>query len=592
MKIKKLGPYKLLSVLGRGGMGTVYRAENTETGNCQAVKVLAEHFAHDTHFRNRFESEIKALIKLDHPNIVRLISYGQEDSNLFFAMELVEGKNLFQLQRDGKRFDWREVLSITRDIANGLKHAHDRGVIHRDLKPGNLLASTDGLIKITDFGIAKNFGNSSNTGSNVLGTMDFMSPEQAKGNPVTVKSDLYSLGSVMYCLLSGRPPHRGNSVEETLHNLTRTTPPHITQSVPNVPPELDSLISRMMEPDPEKRVVTAQSLLYQIESVEQQLKDYSEAQTAERPIITAHDTFAIGKPATAEERDPSSYSNSTAIESEPPATADKKNRLVGKTEVKTAPEEVADSTHQPDSHIDYFNTVTDQQRQRHTSKIDSQNNSSLRNIALTGIPLLVAVVLIVFGIFKAYQRPSADQLYSVIAASPQNPQRVQEEISQFLEYYPDHEMVSNVQSLQSLGNAIALRKRLTIRSESIAGAKLTDVEDQFVDIMQLSRKDVPAAYSQLSAFVTLYQGDPSLKEMDKACLEAAQVFTNQLKEEAENEQLAGQQRIDSIMKRAETAPPAEATKLYQSIIELYGGSQWAQPLIEQAKQRLRKTGQE
>ena len=592
MKIKKLGPYKLLSVLGRGGMGTVYRAENTETGNCQAVKVLAEHFAHDTHFRNRFESEIKALIKLDHPNIVRLISYGQEDSNLFFAMELVEGKNLFQLQRDGKRFDWREVLSITRDIANGLKHAHDRGVIHRDLKPGNLLASTDGLIKITDFGIAKNFGNSSNTGSNVLGTMDFMSPEQAKGNPVTVKSDLYSLGSVMYCLLSGRPPHRGNSVEETLHNLTRATPPHITQSAPNVPPELDSLISRMMEPDPEKRVATAQSLLYQIESVEQQLKDYSEAKTTERPAITAHDTFAIGKPATAEERDPSSYSNSTAIESEPPATADKKNHLVGKTEVKTAPEEVTGSTHQPDSHIDYFNTVTDQQRQRHTNKIDSQNNSSLRNIALTGIPLLVAVVLIVFGIFKVYQRPSADQLYSVIAASPQNPQRVQDEISQFLEYYPDHEMVNNVQSLQSLGRAIALRKRLTIRSESIAGAKLTDVEDQFVDIMQLSRKDVPAAYSQLSAFVTLYQGDPNLKEMDKACLEAAQIFTNQLKEEAESEQLAGQQRIDSIMKRAETAPPAEATKLYQSIIELYGGSKWAQPLIEQAKQRLRKTGQE
>lgn len=233
MKIKKLGPYKLLSVLGRGGMGTVYRAKNSETGNFQAVKVLAEHYAHDSHFRNRFESEIKALIKLDHPNIVRLISYGQEDSNMFFAMELVEGKNLFQLQRDGKRFDWREVLSISRDIANGLRHAHDRGVIHRDLKPGNLLASNDGLFKITDFGIAKNFGANSNTGTNVLGTMDFMSPEQAKGDPVTVKSDLYSLGSVMYCLLSGRPPHRGNSVEESLHNLTRATAPHVIQSVPN-----------------------------------------------------------------------------------------------------------------------------------------------------------------------------------------------------------------------------------------------------------------------------------------------------------------------------------------------------------------------
>ncbi|MCH2182939.1 MAG: serine/threonine protein kinase, partial [Mariniblastus sp.] len=247
MKIKKLGPYKLMSVLGRGGMGTVYRSQNVETGNYLAVKVLAEHFSHDPHFRNRFESEIKALIKLDHPNIVRLISYGQEDSNLYFAMELVEGKNLFQLQRDGKRFDWREVLSISRDIAQGLRHAHDRGVIHRDLKPGNLLASQEELIKITDFGIAKNFGANSNTGTNVLGTMDFMSPEQAKGDPVTVKSDLYSLGSVMYCLLSGRPPHRGNSVEESLHNLTRPTAPRIIQSVPNVPSELDSLISRLME---------------------------------------------------------------------------------------------------------------------------------------------------------------------------------------------------------------------------------------------------------------------------------------------------------------------------------------------------------
>lgn len=592
MKIKKLGPYKLLSVLGRGGMGTVYRAKNSETGNFQAVKVLAEHYAHDSHFRNRFESEIKALIKLDHPNIVRLISYGQEDSNMFFAMELVEGKNLFQLQRDGKRFDWREVLSISRDIANGLRHAHDRGVIHRDLKPGNLLASNDGLFKITDFGIAKNFGANSNTGTNVLGTMDFMSPEQAKGDPVTVKSDLYSLGSVMYCLLSGRPPHRGNSVEESLHNLTRATAPHVIQSVPNVPSELDTLISHLMQPDPEKRLQTAQSLLYQIEQVEQQLKDYSEARTAERPVVPSHDTFAVGKPATSEQENRSSYSKSTAIENEASITFGSQKRAIAKTEAKTANEmETADK---PDSgtHIDYFNTVTDQQRQRQAPDVRNKREPSWRNVVLTAFPFILAVALIVFGIVRAYQRPSADQLYSMITANEKNPQLARDEIQQFLDYYPDHEKADHVRSLSSLAKAIALKQRLTIQSDSRMGNQLTEIENQFVEIMDLSRKDVPTAYSRLNALVTLYGGDKSLKPEDAACIAAAKVFLKQLENEAENQQLVGRERIESLMKRAQTFPPPEAAKLYRSIIELYGESPWAKPLIDKVNQRLEKIERE
>ena len=180
-----MGPFQLEGVVGRGGMGTVYRARHKDTGEVVAIKALSAAYSEDEHFRSRFESEIKALIQLDHPNIVRLISHGQEDGNLYFAMELVDGKSLFHLQKERGPSDWRVVLDVARDVAAGLRHAHDRGIIHRDLKPGNLLKSSTGEYKITDFGIAKAFGSDHNTNNNVLGTLDFMSPEQAKGQPVT-----------------------------------------------------------------------------------------------------------------------------------------------------------------------------------------------------------------------------------------------------------------------------------------------------------------------------------------------------------------------------------------------------------------------
>ena len=261
MTLKNIGAYELEVVLGRGGMGIVYRGLHSETGQQHAVKVLVPRFAEDQHFRGRFEAEIKALLKLDHDNIVSLLSYGQDAGQLFFAMELVNGQSLYQMQKAGHRFDWRQVLSIARDCASGLRHAHDRGIIHRDLKPGNLMMTTvDGepqQVKLTDFGIAKRFGNSQNTGTNILGTMDFMSPEQAKGAPVTARSDLYSLGAVLFTLLAGRPPFSGNSVEESLRNLTNVPAPNINGINPAIPKSIDSLVSKLMAKKAEQRVPTA-----------------------------------------------------------------------------------------------------------------------------------------------------------------------------------------------------------------------------------------------------------------------------------------------------------------------------------------------
>ena len=302
MALEKIGPYEFLGLLGRGGMGSVYRGRHRETGEMHAVKVLSPNVSHESHFRSRFESEIQALIKLDHPNIVRILSYGQEEGILFFAMELVEGKSLFQLQKKGQRFDWREILSIARETARGLRHAHDRGIIHRDLKPGNLMMpiaenGEHGQVKITDFGIAKRFGSSHNTGENVLGTMDFMSPEQAKGQPVTIRSDLYSLGTVMFTLMSGKPPFSANSVEESLRNLTRVPAPPVSSVVPDVPRELDRLIQKLMAKRPEERIPTAQALLYQIEKTEDSLLASSQAQTLHvDPDDQGDSTFEVANP--------------------------------------------------------------------------------------------------------------------------------------------------------------------------------------------------------------------------------------------------------------------------------------------------------
>ena len=159
LPIKKLGPYTIEGIVGRGGMGSVYAGTHEETGENAAIKVLAPAMASDETFRERFIAEIESLKTLNHPNIVTLHGYGEYEGHLYYAMELVDGTNLDEELRRGRRFHWREVTQYGLDISRALKHAHDHGVIHRDLKPANLLLDRkDDQLKLTDFGIAKLFG--------------------------------------------------------------------------------------------------------------------------------------------------------------------------------------------------------------------------------------------------------------------------------------------------------------------------------------------------------------------------------------------------------------------------------------------------
>ncbi len=272
MKIERLGPYRIVRELGRGGMGTVYEGVHSETDEPAAVKLLSATLAGEADFRERFAAEIDALRKLNHPNIVRLFGFGRQDDHLFYAMELVDGCSLEQELQRGRRFNWREVTRIGIETCRALRHAHDRGVVHRDIKPANLLMAADGRVKLSDFGIARLFGNArlTNAGS-VLGTAEYMAPEQAEGKPAGPRADLYSLGAVFYVLLTNRPLFAAKSFAEMLRKQRVETPDPLERHAPDVPEALQAIVTQLLEKDPDRRIPNPAVLARQLEAMQRAL---------------------------------------------------------------------------------------------------------------------------------------------------------------------------------------------------------------------------------------------------------------------------------------------------------------------------------
>ena len=273
----QIGPYQIRSRLGRGGMGEVFEAVDPATGETVAVKILRSHLVDDPGVRQRFESEIEALKNLRHPGIVRMLAFGAEDDEPYFAMEFVRGKSLEQVLRSGRRFTWRETVAVACEVTRALKAAHDLGIIHRDLKPANLLvvepAPSDSpapiSVKLADFGIAKLFGGVAHTAHNhVVGTAEFMAPEQAAGRPLDHRADLYALGLVMYAMMTGSSPFRGTQLTEIIDKQKNATPPRLAGIVKGIPAELDALVARLLSKDPAQRPASALALGRLLSAVE------------------------------------------------------------------------------------------------------------------------------------------------------------------------------------------------------------------------------------------------------------------------------------------------------------------------------------
>ncbi|HLZ62009.1 MAG TPA: protein kinase [Ktedonosporobacter sp.] len=270
MQIEVLGErYQLQDPIGRGGMATIYRGRDIRMDRIVAIKVLREVYSTDPKFVTRFQREAKAASALQHPNIVQVYDYGQSDGSYFIVMELVEGTDLRRYLRSRGVLAIDRAIIIAHDVALGLGAAHRRNIVHRDVKPQNVLVGRDGSIKLTDFGIASvykdiNAERLTTTGM-TLGTVQYYAPEQAQGEIVNPAADVYALGIVMYEMLTGRTPFDGDTPVAVAMQHIQDAPTPPTQLNPNIPPALEEIILRCLEKVPEMRFRDGSSLARALE---------------------------------------------------------------------------------------------------------------------------------------------------------------------------------------------------------------------------------------------------------------------------------------------------------------------------------------
>jgi len=275
----RLGPYEILSALGAGGMGEVYRAKDPRLGREVAIKVLPASFSADADRLRRFEQEARAAGVLNHPNVTAVYDIGSHDGAPYVVQELLEGETLRSVLAGGK-ISTRRAIDFSLQIIRGLAAAHEKGIVHRDLKPDNVFVTNDGRVKILDFGLAKLTHTEEKAGGTslptatagtepgvVLGTLGYMSPEQVRGRPADARSDIFAFGAILYEMLSGRRAFQGDSAADTMSAILREDPPDLSATKQNVSPGLERIVRHCLEKSPEQRFHSAHDLAFDLEAL-------------------------------------------------------------------------------------------------------------------------------------------------------------------------------------------------------------------------------------------------------------------------------------------------------------------------------------
>lgn len=595
MKIGLLGPYRIERTLGRGGMGAVFAGVNVDTGERAAVKVLSSGLAQDPDFRQRFETEIETLKKLNHPNVVRLFGFGQQDDMLFYAMELVEGASLEEELQRGRRFDWREVTCIGIEICRALRHAHDRGIIHRDIKPANLLLANDGRVKLSDFGIARLFGMSGATAAgSVLGTVEYMAPEQIEGRAIGPRTDLYSLGGVFYALLARRPPFRASTVPEMI-NLQRTgVPEPVTRHAPDVPKEFEQIIAELQEKLPEKRIPNATVLGKRLEAMlhalsiseeEEVAHDYAlgtASENSEQAVRSALlPTRGLDVASNASEAKPGAEASSPDELPETKATAAFLGMSDGAAANEAKPEPRGQFTVVSAEDLD---RVEYPEPPPHVALISPQT-------------WILAICLLAVGFTAWYlmRPPTADALHERIAQitadkSIDSLRAAEGKIGDFLLRFPDDSRSGELRKMEHELELYRLERRFELRAKGLAVREaLLPIEQMYLEAIGASQHAPEQGIVKFQALIDLYEPRTDSSGPAGQCLELARRQLKELKEKVGRSAADHLTLLAERLDRADTvasSEPDRARAIRKAVVELYQEKPWAAEAVRRARQAL------
>src|SRR6266404_7629751 len=282
----RLGHYEILNALGAGGMGEVYLAEDTRLGRKVAIKLLPQHALSDAHSQKRLVREARAAAGLDHPNICSIHEVGEQNGQTFIVMQNIEGETLTS-RIHKKPLELKELLDVAVQVADALAEAHTRGIIHRDIKPQNIMITARGQAKVMDFGLAKEVRETNQLESDaetlglltapgmIVGTVPYMSPEQVRGEGADARGDIFSFGTLLYEMLSGRRPFIAENPASTISAILTKEPPPLARYAADVPMELERIVRKCLEKNRERRYQTMRDLVIDLENV----REYGTART-------------------------------------------------------------------------------------------------------------------------------------------------------------------------------------------------------------------------------------------------------------------------------------------------------------------------
>lgn len=594
---EQIGPFQILSRLGRGGMGTVFSCRNTKTGMRGALKLLSSSLADDGNFRQRFEQEIEALRLLRHPHIVKFLGHGEDNGAYYYVMELLEGGSLEDEIRAGVRFSWQETLTIAIQISSALRCAHDHGIIHRDIKPGNLLRDRDGEIKLSDFGIATLFGNTKLTqNGSVVGTIEYMAPEQATSQPTTVQTDLYSFGAVLTTLLTGKPPFQGKNLMEILHRHANHTPPRPSQKGVLLPVEFDLLIGQLLERDPHSRPRSAFAVLRRLEAIEQETEGWDSSLSVIHPlpmdvlarkILSAADSSPEENPTEGQKDAPEENPDEASL-----TTLEKDERA-------NAPSAQPSSTSAMQRDTELFESASDEAKSNANSffyeettepPAPKKNPEHVWSSYWIGqlIILFVSAVSIwsVAEVIRHwFTPPAADVLYERICDRADDDeffyesQRFANDVELFLHCYSRDPRADRVREFESAIriNRTEKQLRMNFRNQHALHRSLTPVERDYLYATRLIITQPKEALKDLEAFTTFYNALVSSpcaqnteEDVQKFChfIDVARIQIMRLKKIVQYEESQQDAFIRLARERAEVCRQSDDPELQEQGAEI------------------------